>query len=757
MKFGFDPEFAGVTDWARFYRDLGLQVVPAMRPHPTEQWKRPLVPWKEHEKALVDDATFEGWFGPAGKFRSVSNIGILTGSCSGNVGAIDLDDHKGGAPQAWLEMAASHSNDMIPPTLVQITGGGGRQMLFRWPKGVIIPTGKTKRGVDIRGEGGFTVLPPSRHLSGKDYGWLAGYGPQDGMEIADLPPEWVPLIDQLLADEREGRPATSGAPSAEIIPLHGSKTHTLAGEALDGREGYMTKLVWAAAAELRRQHAFPPSPAEIDTAIHEAYRRYEANVAPRNAPLGEPKHIGLEREGRGPSLFAAKFRYAVQQWDGKLREAAARPTTAKPTASEPVERRQVVTDKDGVTYDAETGEVVAPDDANEFETKPRVLQLYGLQDLLNAPDPRFLVTDMIIENGLGFLYGPPGCGKSFVALDLALSLASGLESWMGRQITQKGGVLYLAGEGRSGAKRRTMAWANGRGCHDLGVNFHMAFESLNFMQAADIETLERTIELLIERRGETPVLIVVDTVSRVLPGAKENDQADMTLFVQACDRVRQRFGCAVMGVHHSAKGSGQMRGSTVLLGAADFAFSLLRIDESGDDDGPPVEGAFEVTFLAEKIKDAPDHWTEKLEMTETPCGDIAASSSLVPQLKKPVFDDWEADKPNDLGFNRRAQREMLAVLREAEMEGRPLGPTLSLEGYGRGDVAKICQKLGLMRDETGPKVRTQLQRWAMAGIIRHYKYSKTDRAPDYPQHWSNGKQSGWAVIGDLDFVQTLSA
>jgi hypothetical protein len=97
----------------------------------------------------------------------------------------------------------------------------------------------------------------------------------------------------------------------------------------------------------------------------------------------------------------------------------------------------------------------------------------------------------------------------------------------------------------------------------------------------------------------------VDTVSRALPGADENLQKDMTLFVSACDALRGALGGGVLGVHHAGK-SGDMRGSTVLLGAGDY---VLRLDrEEGE----------RVGFLrCEKQKDGPDGWQDAYRFMPT--------------------------------------------------------------------------------------------------------------------------------------------
>ena len=76
----FDADFAGLADYARMYRALGLQAVPSYYPsRQLHNWKRPaLKEWRDFQNDLVDDATFNHWFANIDEKRN--NIGILTGN-----------------------------------------------------------------------------------------------------------------------------------------------------------------------------------------------------------------------------------------------------------------------------------------------------------------------------------------------------------------------------------------------------------------------------------------------------------------------------------------------------------------------------------------------------------------------------------------------------------------------------------------------------------------------------------------------------
>lgn len=253
-----------------------------------------------------------------------------------------------------------------------------------------------------------------------------------------------------------------------------------------------------------------------------------------------------------------------------------------------------------------------PDDAPAGSD---VYPLLRMGDLLDRPPPVWLLQRHIPQMSMGFLYSVPGAGKSFLALDMALHMAYGLEAWHGDALSadRQTVVIYIASEGSFGFRNRIRAWKQAHNIADNSDRFLLIERTINFMRLDDIERLLRTVRSLV---GQRPCLIIVDTVSRAMPGADENLQKEMTLFVAACDRLKEAFGCAVLGVHHAGK-NGDMRGSTVLLGAGDFVFRLER-----------RSGATIGDLHCEKQKDAPDGWEEPYRFDTIDLGD--GESSLVP-------------------------------------------------------------------------------------------------------------------------------
>ncbi|MBM3564729.1 MAG: DNA primase [Alphaproteobacteria bacterium] len=102
--------------------------------------------------------------------RPTANIGLLTGERNGCF-VLDVDGPKG---QASLERLLA-ANGPLPEGPIQRTGGG-RHHFFAWPEGRTVRNSASRvaPGIDIRGEGGYVIVPPSVHPSGEQYRWLPG-------------------------------------------------------------------------------------------------------------------------------------------------------------------------------------------------------------------------------------------------------------------------------------------------------------------------------------------------------------------------------------------------------------------------------------------------------------------------------------------------------------------------------------------------------------------------------------------------------
>ena len=144
-----------------------------------------------------------------------ANLGVATGESSGLM-VLDVDLPDG--PVSLDRLVADHGP--LPATCEQRTGSGGRQLLFAHPGQPVSNRARLLPGIDVRGDGGYIVVPPSTHACGHRYQWTARIPPA-------APPGW--LLD--LADRTRTPDVTSVEVSAPPL-AHGSRDQRYAASAL---------------------------------------------------------------------------------------------------------------------------------------------------------------------------------------------------------------------------------------------------------------------------------------------------------------------------------------------------------------------------------------------------------------------------------------------------------------------------------------------------------------------------------------------
>ena len=212
------------------------------------------------------------------------------------------------------------------------------------------------------------------------------------------------------------------------------------------------------------------------------------------------------------------------------------------------------------------------DDLPPLERKDRLPDsrgfrfISGAELIANIAPVQWLVEGYIEANAMVILFGEPGVGKSFVALDMACCIATG-EAWQGLPVKQ-GSVFYIAGEGHAGIGRRLAAW-----CKHRGVkleNIMVSNTAVALTEKENVMAIVRMIRRLISEHG-TPALIVVDTLARNFGGLDESSNKDMGVFVQHMDRLKYELQTTVLIVHHTGQGNkDRARGASALKGAVDI-------------------------------------------------------------------------------------------------------------------------------------------------------------------------------------------
>lgn len=101
-----------------------------------------------------------------------ANIGVATGADSGLV-VLDVDAQHDGLA-TFIELF--QENGSMDGTYIALTGNGGLHLFFQYPEVEIRNATGIRQGIDVRGNGGYVVAPPSQHASGQSYEWLIGPG-----------------------------------------------------------------------------------------------------------------------------------------------------------------------------------------------------------------------------------------------------------------------------------------------------------------------------------------------------------------------------------------------------------------------------------------------------------------------------------------------------------------------------------------------------------------------------------------------------
>jgi hypothetical protein len=189
-----------------------------------------------------------------------------------------------------------------------------------------------------------------------------------------------------------------------------------------------------------------------------------------------------------------------------------------------------------------------------------VAQLVDAIHLDKIPKAEPLIKDIINRDTICWLGGKPGHFKSIIALDMSCCIAVDWP-WRGNPV-QHGNVLYIVAEGASGMHQRLQAWEQVNGKTVPADRLIFLPVGVQLWKGLDVEAVALLAKDL------NPVLIVIDTQSRVTVGAEENSSKDMGVFVDSLDKIRVATGACILTLHHEPRNADNLRGSSAMEGAA---------------------------------------------------------------------------------------------------------------------------------------------------------------------------------------------
>jgi len=258
--------------------------------------------------------------------------------------------------------------------------------------------------------------------------------------------------------------------------------------------------------------------------------------------------------------------------------------------------------------------------------------------LMAAASP--LVKRLLSAGAMSVVYGESNTGKTFVVLDLAFHIATGMP-WDGRKVTP-GLVVYVAAEAGEDLNPRLEAIARHYSASEEPPLDIVPCPVNLLDENADLKPLIRLIKDASEEYGQPVALVVIDTLARALAGGDENSSVDMGKFVRHIDRIRVETGAHVLVVHHSgkdrakgARGHSSLRAATdteieiadgvirvtkqrAMQGGQEIGFKLMGVEIGRDEDGDAVTSCV-VTLRSDneferlELTKAEEQWFEILE------------------------------------------------------------------------------------------------------------------------------------------------
>ncbi|MBA3999375.1 AAA family ATPase [Brevundimonas sp.] len=217
---------------------------------------------------------------------------------------------------------------------------------------------------------------------------------------------------------------------------------------------------------------------------------------------------------------------------------------------------------------------------NHVEASPRNSRYVfeNFADLQPRSSP-WLIKGVLPARGVAFIVGQSKAGKSFLAIDIALNLAVGSETVLGRKATPCG-VVYIAAEDADGCRGRVAAWrtkyrVKGR------IPFDLVAQGLNLLNEEQVADLRASLVEASDRfrqQGSRLGVVVLDTLSKTIPGVDENASTDMSTAFAVIEELASSIDALVLVVAHFGKSGGDkgIRGWSGFDANSDATITLER-------------------------------------------------------------------------------------------------------------------------------------------------------------------------------------
>lgn len=534
-------------------------------------------------------------------------IGGAMGKRSGII-AVDVDLYKDGAAEWYDEQV---ENGTLTNTRIHKTKNGGLHLLYEADE---FPTTLLHPAVDLKGEGGYVILPGS-----------PGYTVERaGLERAS---------DALIKAAKEAKRHANMAPSDQLeadilsaVAFHEPLTLLAARMAATGKgmaeiQGHLIRLMEASVASRaghKRHHRWRKlmDSEEIPRAVASGYRKFNRDG-------------NLERvyEDTDDEALDALDRIALEVFPDLY------------IKNEPVEPEYVAPNDDSWPYDG-----------------------YEAHEDYDIADQEFHVYPIFAKTETVILYAEPKVGKTAIALALALNLSAG-ENWGEFQIPSWGPSLYFALEGTRAVRLRVAAWKKymreqGKVLPETLPTFVVEGSPAFYKE----DTQKRHAEMIAHHSkmcekiyGQPLKVIVLDTLTKAMSGGDQNSAEDTAKLFDIIQLLRAKgITATIVFIHHKTKSVGTPRGSSNIEAEADV---LLDVSKEGDLVSMKVA-------RARSIEDGQVYHfrLEGIDLGKNKQGLPMAGVVPIPVNKGDVQENEYLTALMDLGTGSHGMREVIAVL-----------------------------------------------------------------------------------------------
>lgn len=516
---------------ARIWVERGYWVYPVNLTIGEDGKKRVDFPgnWRD---STNDPDKLEALFGDA--------TGIVVDTGKSGVALIDIDT--AGSKDGVRNLRDAGISLPVTP-MTATTWSGGKHGFFRQPE---VPVGSYQnrpvRDVDVRGTGGVAFVWPTAVL--RDDGSEAGRYTTASVRAV----ESLPVLPEGYAARIRSVPIAA-KPEARKAPRRMTSLR-------DDQRDLLERFVQQDLDTVRQAR---------DGARNEALGAATLLLADRYRKLGfgyedlEADVLAAYEESGGTDTLQAKD-WCRSGWTKSLREPLDIPRTHIDEMADQKHARMVA---DRIARARVTGSTARMVDHTSFVDWTQ-----------EPPDPEFWVQGVVPKGEQVVLYGRPEAGKTFTALDWAMSVALG-KDWFGRPTTQ-GRVWFMAGEGNTRITARMHAWIEYHGATPTSDQLRLLNHVPDLMSDSVMDQLARKVA------DDEVDLVFIDTLGRgmAIGGGDISSPPDAAQALRSLQTIgKYRTTVTPVAIHHPIKDGG-MAGAYNLLAGVDVAL-YAEVDTAG--------------------------------------------------------------------------------------------------------------------------------------------------------------------------------